>query len=221
MSVHSFSPESLRVHDIGLPLTEQMQPENNHVETREGGESEYNENVQSLIETFYIKWWVLIRASVISFRDMRLHLYAQGHDGVDNVVVVLLEGLDGLLSADRSLGHDKLNVLGLKTGLVDLLTVILLFLLLLGLNLGGLALVGVVVGVLSGTLLLGELLGSGSLGLRVQVLNLGLTEDAALRVSCIYLCCRYMDVECLHVGVGVGRLVNIGLADNEEDLDPC
>ena len=114
---------------------------------------------------------------------MRLHLYAQGHDGVDNVVVVLLEGLDGLLSADRSLGHDKLNVLGLKTGLVDLLTVILLFLLLLGLNLGGLALVGVVVGVLSGTLLLGELLGSGSLGLRVQVLNLGLTEDAALCVS--------------------------------------
>lgn len=152
---------------------------------------------------------------------MRLHLYAQGHDGVDNVVVVLLEGLDGLLSADRSLGHDKLNVLGLKTGLVDLLTVILLFLLLLGLNLGGLALVGVVVGVLSGTLLLGELLGSGSLGLRVQVLNLGLTEDAALRVSCIYLCCRYMDVGYLHVGVGVGRLVNIGLADNEEDLDPC
>jgi hypothetical protein len=41
----------------------------------------------------------------------------------------------------------------------------------------------VVVGVLSGTLLLGELLGSGSLGLRVQVLNLGLTEDAALCVS--------------------------------------
>ena len=150
---------------------------------------------------------------------MRLHLYAQGHDGVDNVVVVLLEGLDGLLSADRSLGHDKLNVLGLKTGLVDLLTVILLFLLLLGLNLGGLALVGVVVGVLSGTLLLGELLGSGGLGLRVQVLNLGLTEDAALRVSD---CCRslYVCSQCLHVGVGVGRLVDVGLADDEEDLDP-
>ena len=150
---------------------------------------------------------------------MRLHLYAQGHDGVDNVVVVLLEGLDGLLSADRSLGHDKLNVLGLKTGLVDLLTVILLFLLLLGLNLGGLALVGVVVGVLSGTLLLGELLGSGSLGLRVQVLNLGLTEDA---VFCVSDCCCSLHVydRCLHVGVGVGGLVDVGLADDEEDLDP-
>jgi len=42
--------------------------------------------------------------------------------------------------------------------------------------------------VLGGTLLLGELLGSGGLGLRVQVLNLGLTEDAALRVSdCCWL----------------------------------
>lgn len=42
-------------------------------------------------------------------------------------------------------------------------------------------------GVLSGTLLLGELLGGGSLGLRVQVLNLGLTEDAVSRVSRVYL----------------------------------
>jgi len=116
-------------------------------------------------------------------KDMRLYLYAQGHDGVDDIVVVLLEGLNGLLSADRSLSHDKLNVLGLETGLVNLLTVILLFLLLLGLDLGGLALVRVVVGVLGGTLLLGELLGSGSLGLRVQVLNLGLTEDAVICVS--------------------------------------
>jgi hypothetical protein len=148
-----------------------------------------------------------------------VYLYAQGHDGVDNVVVVLLEGLDSLLSADRGLGHDKLNVLGLETGLVNLLTVILLFLLLLGLNLRGLALVRVVVSVLGGTLLLGELLGSGGLGLRVQVLNLGLTEDAVLRVSC---CCWSLDVRdrCLHVGVGVGGLVNIGLADDEEDLDP-
>jgi hypothetical protein len=147
-----------------------------------------------------------------------LYLYAQGHDGVDNVVVVLLEGLDGLLSADRGLGHDKLNVLGLETGLVNLLTVILLFLLLLGLDLGGLALVGVVVGVLGGTLLLGELLGSGGLGLRVQVLNLGLTEDAVLCISS-YSCPLDVDGVCLHVGVGVGGLVDIGLADDEEDLE--
>jgi hypothetical protein len=75
------------------------------------------------------------------------------------------------------------------------------------------------VGVLCGTLLLGELLGSGSLGLRVQVLNLGLTEDAVLRISD---CCYSLNVysRCLHVGVGVGGLVNVGLADDEEDLDP-
>ena len=34
-------------------------------------------------------------------------------------------------------------------------------------------------------------------------------------------CTVGIDGQCLHVGVGVGRLVNIGLADNEEDLDPC
>lgn len=75
-------------------------------------------------------------------------------------------------------------------------------------------------GVLGGTLLLGELLGSGGLGLRVQVLNLGLTEDAVLRVSD---CCWSPDVQSrrLHVGVGVGGLVDVGLADDEEDLDPC
>jgi hypothetical protein len=38
----------------------------------------------------------------------------------------------------------------------------------------------VVVRVLGGTLGLGELLGSGLLGLRVEVLNLGLTEQAVI-----------------------------------------
>jgi hypothetical protein len=73
-------------------------------------------------------------------------------------------------------------------------------------------------GVLGGTLLLGELLGSGGLGLRVQVLNLGLTEDAVL---CISSCCWpvYICGGCLHVGVGVGGLVDVGLADDEEDLE--
>jgi hypothetical protein len=76
----------------------------------------------------------------------------------------------------------------------------------------------VVVGVLGGTLLLGELLGSGGLGLRVQVLNLGLTEDAVLYIS---NCGWPLDVggRCLHVGVGVGGLVDVGLADDEEDLE--
>ena len=108
------------------------------------------------------------------------HLYAEGHDAVDNVVVVLLEGLDGLLPADAGLGHDELDVLGLKTGVIDLLTVILLLLLGLGTldglalgALGGVVVTGVVVG-----RLVGELLSSLGLGLGVEVLNLGLTEDA-------------------------------------------
>ena len=148
-------------------------------------------------------------------------LYAEGHDTVDNVVVVLLEGLDGLLSADRSLGHDKLNVLGLKTGLVDLLTVILLFLLLLGtldglalVTLGGVVVAGVVVGGLAG-----ELLGSLGLGLGVEVLNLGLTEDAVLQVSYEFLPSHWVHKSLnIHPGVAVGALVDVGLGDDEEDV---
>ena len=110
----------------------------------------------------------------------RHRLYAEGHDTVDNIVVVLLEGLDGLLPAHAGLGHDELDVLGLKTGVIDLLTVILLLLLGLGTldglglgALGGVVVTGVVVG-----RLVGELLSSLGLGLGVEVLNLGLTEDA-------------------------------------------
>lgn len=115
-------------------------------------------------------------------------LYAESHDRVDNVVVVLLECLDCLLPADAGLGHDELNVLGLETRVVDLLAVILLLLLCL-LLLDGLALVAVVVAgvvvasVVAGSLLLGESLGRRGLGLRVEVLNLGLTEDAAESTS--------------------------------------
>lgn len=110
----------------------------------------------------------------------RSSLYAQRHDGVDNVVIVLLECLDGLLPADGCLSHDELNVLGLESSVIDLLAVILLLVLLGLLGLNGLALVTVVVaGVVTGrSLLSGKLLGSGSLSLRVEVLNLGLTEDA-------------------------------------------
>ena len=77
--------------------------------------------------------------------------------------------------------HDQLDILGLKVGLVNLLTIILLILLLI-LGLGGLGLAEnllvVVTGVVAGGLGGSELLGGGSLGLGVQVLNLGLTEDA-------------------------------------------
>ena len=115
--------------------------------------------------------------------------YAEGHDGVDDIIVVLTQGLDGLLARDVGLCHDQVNILGLQTTLVDLLAVILLFFLL-GLGLGGLALAQqvnvavVVAGVLvtTGSFGGGQLLSSGSLGLGVQVLDLGLTKDTA-RVS--------------------------------------
>jgi hypothetical protein len=109
-------------------------------------------------------------------------LYAEGHDTVDNIVVVLLERLDSLLPAHAGLGHDELDVLGLESSVVDLLTIVLL--LFLGLGTGnGLALVAlggvVVAGVLVGGLA-GELGGGLGLGLGVEILNLSLTEDAVL-----------------------------------------
>lgn len=117
-------------------------------------------------------------------------LYAESHDRVDDVVVVLLQGLDGLLAGDGCLLHNELDVLGLETRIIDLLTVILLLLnLLLGLLVLALLVSVVVVVVVAGvvvTLLLGlgELLGGGSLGLRVQVLDLSLTEDAGAGSVC-------------------------------------
>lgn len=107
--------------------------------------------------------------------------YAERHDGVDNIVVVLPQSLDGLLAGDVSLGHNQVNVLGLEAALVNLLAVILL-LFLLGLGLGSLALAKVVLvvvtGVITGGLSGSQLLSGRSLGLGVQVLDLGLTEDA-------------------------------------------
>lgn len=108
-------------------------------------------------------------------------LYAQRHDGVYDVVVVLLEGLDGLLPGDTSLLHDKLNVLALETGVINLLVIVLLLFLLLvldGLALGGLVTVVVASVVVGLGLGLSKLLGGGGLGLGVEVLDLGLTEDA-------------------------------------------
>lgn len=63
-----------------------------------------------------------------------------------------------------------------------------------------------------------ELLGSSGLGGGVQVLNLGLTEDAVKEFGSVCGCCRLMVGECLHVGVAVGGLVDLGGVDNEEDL---
>lgn len=107
-------------------------------------------------------------------------LDAQSHDRVDDVVVILLERLDGLLPRYVGLRHDELNVLVLDALGVHLLTVILLLLggLLGGIatlnGLAGLAVVVACVVVLGG----GQLLGGGGLGGGVQVLDLGLTKDA-------------------------------------------
>jgi hypothetical protein len=113
-------------------------------------------------------------------------LDTQCHDRVDYVVVVLLEGLDGLLAADRRLGHDEFDILVLDALGVDLLVVILL---LLGSLLAvAVVVAGVVVVVRGGV---GELLGSGSLGAGVEVLDLGLTEDAVtLLVPPLQLPCQ-------------------------------
>lgn len=154
-------------------------------------------------------------ASNPSFR-----LYAQCHDTVDNIVVVLLERLDSLLPANAGLGHDELNVLSLKPSVVNLLTIVLLLLTRLARAfLDGLALVGALSRVVVRSLvggLRGELLGSGSLSLNVQVLDLGLTENAATELAIMRFQSQFQSF--LHPGVAVRRLVHIRVADDEENV---
>lgn len=114
----------------------------------------------------------------------RTVLYAQRHDTVHNIVVVLLERLHRLLSAHARLSHDQLDVLRLQASVIDLLSIVLLFFsLLAGVPLDGLALVALCAVVMAGVLvggLCGELLGGRGLGLGVEVFDLGLTEDAVV-----------------------------------------
>jgi hypothetical protein len=56
------------------------------------------------------------------------NLYTQSHDTVDDVVVILLERLDRLLSADACLGHDELDVLRLQTCVIHFLAIVFLLL---------------------------------------------------------------------------------------------
>jgi hypothetical protein len=74
----------------------------------------------------------------------------------------------------------------------------------------------VVTGVVTSGLGGSELLGGGSLGLGVQVLNLGLTEDArgGQFERSGFEGCRVH----IHPAVAVGGAVDLGLVDNEEDL---
>jgi len=79
------------------------------------------------------------------------------------------------------LGHDELNVLVLNALSVNLFLIVLLFL-----GCGLLAVAVVVAGVVVVVSSVGKLLGSGGLGAGVEVLNLGLAEDAGkLSIFCI------------------------------------
>ena len=76
----------------------------------------------------------------------------------------------------------------------------------------------VVAGVVVTLGVLGSELGSGGLlGGSVDVLDLGLTEDAKISISMHYKP-HIRGVSCLHPGVARRRLVDIRVVDDEEDL---
>lgn len=114
-------------------------------------------------------------------------LDTERHDGIDNVIVVLLQCLDSLFAADVGLGHDELDILVLDALGVDLLVVILLLFLLLGVAVLGVAVAGVVVALVAalGGSLGSDLLSSSLLGGGVDVLDLGLTKDTAQDISAL------------------------------------
>ncbi|KAI6775734.1 hypothetical protein HG530_002492 [Fusarium avenaceum] len=151
--------------------------------------------------------------------------YAESHNGIDNIVVVLLQCLDSLIAADVGLSHDELNVLILESGSIDLLIVILLLIILLIvvvlvlLLLGGLSSLAGLAVVVAGVVLSvsGSELGSSSLlSGSVHVLDLGLTENTIRDVSDGSAAGKQCN---LHVGVAVGRLVDLRVVDDEEDLE--
>lgn len=116
-------------------------------------------------------------------------LDTQSHDGVDDVVIVLLQSFDGLIAADVGLGHDQLNILVLQALGIDLLLIIVVLILIIVIvivllslaGLDGLAGLAVVVArVVLGTGG-GELGSGGLLSGSVDVLDLGLTEHTVQR----------------------------------------
>lgn len=113
-------------------------------------------------------------------------LYAQSHDGVDYVIIILFQRLDSLVPRDTSLGHDQLDIFILQSRCVDLFSVVF-FLFLLGItSINGFALAMVVGMVMSSVVVSGmivcllgrQLLSGGDLRLRVEILNLSFSEDA-------------------------------------------
>lgn len=100
-----------------------------------------------------------------------LRLYAQSHDTVNNIVVILLKRLDCLLPADVRLSHHEFDVLRFKSCIVNLLPIVvfvvslLLFTTLDSLASGAFSTVVVASVVIRG--LRSELLSCGGLGLGV------------------------------------------------------
>ena len=147
-----------------------------------------------------------------------LFSYAECHDTVNNIVVVLLQRLDSLLSADTSLSHNQLNILSLKACIINFFAIVFFLLGRFLVAFDSLALVfrGIVVWALD--LRLGcKLLSCGRLSLRVEVFDLGFAEDAASsgqRRSII----MQTNLEYSHPGVAARAFVNLGLADHEQNV---
>jgi hypothetical protein len=117
-------------------------------------------------------------------------LYRQSHNRVDNIIIILLQSLDSLVSRNIGLRHDEFDILVLDTLSINWLSIILVIVLLVVAGLDGLALAvrvavgvvvaGVVVSSVVVRLLSCEGLSGGCLSLGVEILDLGFTEDAGL-----------------------------------------
>jgi hypothetical protein len=124
------------------------------------------------------------------------------------------------------LGHDQLDIFVFKTRRIDLLSIILIIVLLVitlidSLTLSvimGMIMARVVVSGVVVLLLSGELLGSGSLSLGIEILNFGLTENTIK--DAINTCAlRGVYGVSLHVGIAGGGLVDFRVVDDEKNLE--
>lgn len=151
---------------------------------------------------------------------------AQRHNRIDNIIAILLQRLNRLLPRHTRLRHHQINILTLQPAIIHLLVIVIVLLHLLGLLV--LFLVAVLVVVLAvvvarvvaggGALLGGELLRGAGLGLRVQVFDFGFAEDAGVgSVGGGTGGGRCMGD--LHPGIAVGRSVDVGLVDDEQELE--
>jgi hypothetical protein len=122
------------------------------------------------------------------------------------------------------LGHDQLDILVFKTFSI-LWFVILVVILLVISSINRLALAVVVGVIVAGVVVsrvvvcLGssQLLSSGSLGLGVEILNLGLTKDTIYTYQLTDVTVTKIEAS-IHVGIAGWGLVDFGLVDDEQDL---